>query len=812
MTLYDQFGKEILTNKPILREVASQTVRDRYSSYPSHGLTAERLAAILKEADQGYVVRQAELFEEMEEKDAHLGSVLQTRRRAVTGLEWEIQPATDSAEDKMIADKAREMLSYCEAFDNLLFDLTDAIGKGFTVLELFWAFSEGQYWLDYANWIHQKRFTFSGPQQTINGLTMSPLLETPRLLTDEQPIYGENLLPNKFVFHRHKTRSGSTARAGIIRPCTYLYLFLNYDIKDWLVFNELFSVPMRVGKYKSGSSPNDIEVLKQAVMNLGVDAAAVISESTLIEIVESAQRGNVTVFKDFAEFLQRSMTKVVLGHAGSADSTPGKLGSEDQAGELRQDLLESDAKPISRTVRLQVLGPWKTYNFGPQANVPKFKLLAEKGEDLKAKAETYQVLITAGFDQVPVSHIHEEFGIPKPQNGEPTVKPAAAASPFPGLAAPTVPVGSDPVNESGAVKELQTTQASVLNGAQITAATAIVTAVAQGQLPRDAGIGQLKVLFNLTDEQAASIMGTAGNPQFTPTPATALPNKGTCSCGLDHHTTVQLHADPDAAWVAEYMKRLQPALQGAKKKALDEIEKWLAEQTTSPSSGEFIDKIQEILGSAYEGMDKQAINDAVADMYRYYKSSLPIANVVTAFGGADTRAIEWLAENDQQFYSKFIKNQESQDALTRFLNDRYLAGGEGLFGRGDPKTIAELKDLLSQKLTDISGFQANRIVDTSVQRIRNFSHLQKLADAGTPKIKIIEPTEECPFCQAMNGKVIDVGTAHGLMTELLDLTPDEYIQHLQDNPSTLDNIDNLASSGALPPYHPFCHGKFVIVV
>src|SRR5574340_847547 len=81
MTLYDQFGKEILTNKPILREVASQTVRDRYSSYPSQGLTAERLAAILKEADQGYILRQAELCEEMEEKDTHLGSVLQTRRR-----------------------------------------------------------------------------------------------------------------------------------------------------------------------------------------------------------------------------------------------------------------------------------------------------------------------------------------------------------------------------------------------------------------------------------------------------------------------------------------------------------------------------------------------------------------------------------------------------------------------------------------------------------------------------------------------------------------------------------------------------------
>ena len=33
-----------------------------------------------------------ELFEEMESKDTHLFSQLQTRKLAVTGLDWEVQP------------------------------------------------------------------------------------------------------------------------------------------------------------------------------------------------------------------------------------------------------------------------------------------------------------------------------------------------------------------------------------------------------------------------------------------------------------------------------------------------------------------------------------------------------------------------------------------------------------------------------------------------------------------------------------------------------------------------------------------------
>jgi hypothetical protein len=68
-------------------------------------------------------------------------------------------------------------------------------------------------------------------------------------------------------------------------------------------------------------------------------------------------------------------------------------------------------------------------------------------------------------------------------------------------------------------QELQTSQATVLNGAQVTAATAIVTAVAAGEIPRDAGMGQLKIFYNLTDEQATQVMGSAG----TSTPTTPNP-------------------------------------------------------------------------------------------------------------------------------------------------------------------------------------------------------------------------------------------------------------------------------------------------
>jgi hypothetical protein len=74
-----------------------------------------------------------------------------------------------------------------------------------------------------------------------------------------------------------------------------------------------------------------------------------------------------------------------------------------------------------------------------------------------------------------------------------------------------------PMPVSG-TQEIQTTQKNVLNGAQISSAKDIVLAVAQGQLPRDAGVSMLQVFFNLSADVAESIMGSAG------TGATTTPN------------------------------------------------------------------------------------------------------------------------------------------------------------------------------------------------------------------------------------------------------------------------------------------------
>jgi hypothetical protein len=77
---------------------------------------------------------------------------------------------------------------------------------------------------------------------------------------------------------------------------------------------------------------------------------------------------------------------------------------------------------------------------------------------------------------------------------------------------------TDAPTSPGAAQDIQTTEATVLNGAQVTAAASIVQQVTAGELPRDSGVAMLQAFFNLTPEKAEQVMGSAGNPKVPTTP------------------------------------------------------------------------------------------------------------------------------------------------------------------------------------------------------------------------------------------------------------------------------------------------------
>lgn len=409
-TLYDQFNRPITRTekKPDIRPLAAAPLTNAWREYVADGLTPVRLAGILKEADAGDLRRQAELFDQIEERDAHIIGEISKRRNIILDADFDLTPASDDAGDVKIAEDVEKMFENITDWADVLVSLQDSVGKGFSAIELEWDVSEGQAVVENFKFIEQKRFLF---------MDLAGILSTvPRLVTDVD-VMGTEIPAWKMMLHKYGGKSGHAVNAGLYRICAWWYLFKNYAIKDWVVFCEVYGMPLRLGKYDQGASEGDINALEIAVRTLGSDAAGVISKATEIEFITSSKGAVSTdLYENLASFGNKEMSKAILGATLTADSDgKGSYALGNVHNDVRIDLINADARAVAATIRTQLIRPYVGFNYGWDARVPNYTGRYKK-EDLKEHAEMLDKF--ADRMDIPVSHVREKYHIPEPQKGD----------------------------------------------------------------------------------------------------------------------------------------------------------------------------------------------------------------------------------------------------------------------------------------------------------------------------------------------------------------------------------------------------------
>jgi phage gp29-like protein len=409
--IYDQFNRPVKSiKKPVQRTLAAAPLLDSWREYVTSGLTPERLASILREADAGDVRRQAELFDQIEEKDAHVLAEKGKRQNVILDVKFNVTPASEDTRDVRVADFVRKYFDNMADYGDVLISMQDGIGKGFSALEVNWDVSEDQALPDKFDFIEQKRFLFTDS---------SGILRRYPLLISDDDMMGAEIPAWKMLFHRYGGKSGHPARSGIYRVCAWMYLFKNYAIKDWVAFCEVYGMPLRLGKYANGASKNDKDALVAAIQSLGSDAAGIISKDTEIEFIES-MKGKATgeLFQDLADFANRENSKAIVGQTLSAEA--GKVGSyalgKTHEG-VRIDLLKADSRSCAGTIRQQIIRPIVGFNFGWDTPLPIYEADWEEPEDLKNLSTVYKNLVEMG-QPVATEHVSKRFGVPLPKKGE----------------------------------------------------------------------------------------------------------------------------------------------------------------------------------------------------------------------------------------------------------------------------------------------------------------------------------------------------------------------------------------------------------
>jgi len=416
-----------VSSKELTDEIATPTVtgvRKVWAEAVSGQITPERVAAALRQAAEGGDNRDfLALAEEMEEREGHYGSVLGIRKRALSGIAPMVKAVSDSAADEAIADAVSDLLSDANltlAYDDML----DGLGKGYSAVEIRWAF--GKTW-------RPQEYIFRDPRvfqfDRLNGRAM-------RLRADGE-LDGRALSAAErasFIFHVPKLKSGLPARNGLARFAMWSFVLKTFTLQDWMGFLEVFGMPLRLGKYDDHAGPDDKRVLLKAVRNLGTDAAAIVPKGMEIEFVEAAGGQGNAVFGAFAEYLDKQISKIVLGQTMTTDNGS-SLAQAKVHNEVRLDILAADALQLAATLMRDLVKPFVAFNFGPQERYPQVEFPVAEPEDLALHAEVLSKLVPMGL-KVQMSDVRDRLGYNTPDdNSEILTAPTTPASEPPRLKA-----------------------------------------------------------------------------------------------------------------------------------------------------------------------------------------------------------------------------------------------------------------------------------------------------------------------------------------------------------------------------------------
>lgn len=428
-------------NRPIERasltaEIAAATlggVRSPLTSYPADGLDPGRLAAILRAADQGDPLAYLELAETIEERDLHYAGVLATRKRSVSQLDITVKAAGVDARQVEQAEMVQDWLTRDELSDEL-FDMLDAVGKGYSFTEIIWDTSEGQWRPRRLEWRDPRWFRFD----RIDGQT--PLMLGPG--GEEQPLPGY-----KFIRATMRAKSGLPVRSGLARLAVWGWMFKAFTQRDWAIFTQTYGQPVRIGKYGPGSTEKDRATLFRAVANIAADCAAIIPDSMTIEFVEAKTGAtSLDLYERRSDWLDRQVSKAVLGQTATTDAIAGghAVGKEHRL--VQEDIERADAKALAAIINRDLIVPWITLEYGPQATYPCARIGRGEATDVKLAVDSVHRLVPLGF-KVGSRQMRDLIGLGEPAEDDelltpPAALPAAApapATPEPLSALPTTP-------------------------------------------------------------------------------------------------------------------------------------------------------------------------------------------------------------------------------------------------------------------------------------------------------------------------------------------------------------------------------------
>lgn len=443
-------------------------------------LDPRRLARAFMAADQGHITEQSALFEMIEEGDTHVFSELSKRRRAVTGLGWQLTQPKDASQSELNRTvELQDMVRGIPRFEDAHYDLTDAIGKGFTSLEIEWR--TGSTWTPAAlHFVPQRQFQIN--------------TKTGALMLLKSTGQAEALREWCWVVHEHRAKSGYLEQAALFRVLAWAYAYKSFNTQDMQRFLEVYGLPLRLGKYPDGIGDKAKAELLKAVRRIGHDGAGIVAKSMQIDFVQAQKTGEVADFLSAIGYWERKQSIAILG--GTLTSQADGKSSTNALGEVhekgRREIMLHDVKQLAPTISQQLVRPMALINrMFAEGRIPQFTYLTEETVDQSKMADVLTKAVRLGLE-IDVDEGHKLLQLPRAKEGSKLL--TLGAGPAPG--------GDVPKGDAEMTRRMALLRAALAaDGGAADVRSAYTAQLAALTAPREAALVQ----------QIAAIVAETGN-------------------------------------------------------------------------------------------------------------------------------------------------------------------------------------------------------------------------------------------------------------------------------------------------------------
>ena len=315
--------------------------------------------------------------------DPFVKGVLLSRKAGVMSKEWDIDRGKSKSKQVKFLKKTLENLDIYSLMNNIL----DAVFYGYQVFEYMWT----------------RELNAIAQQQVINlaSIPAKPAewfrfdKESNLLFRSKANPDGEPVPMNKFLVIQNEptyTNPYGYALASIIY---WPVLFKKGGFKFWTKFTEKYGMPWIHGTYNRNALDTDsVTNLRDDLKDMVQDAVIVAPDDVTLNLT-TPQVSSSEIYSRFVDYCRKEIAIAILGHSGIAQETPGKLGNETAAIEVRGDIIASDKRLVEKSIN-ELIRVLYFLNFGTTDNLPKFVLYEEEDIDLDL-ANRDKVLVDCGL-------------------------------------------------------------------------------------------------------------------------------------------------------------------------------------------------------------------------------------------------------------------------------------------------------------------------------------------------------------------------------------------------------------------------------